>query len=111
MVDLLSVFNNIRNDAVDECIISFLKGIKWFSENFAGEEHQSMRKFIKNFEVLKLDRYSKIVRRGDDSDHFFVLLSGRASVLKEIESEGLPNQIPPKKILRREVIFIDQIPN
>ena len=49
-----------------------------------------MRKFIKNFEVLKLNHHDLIVRRGDNSDHFFVLVSGRASVLKDIEQEWTP---------------------
>jgi len=91
MIDLITVFNNTRNDIIDERIISFLKSIKWFQSTFGGEE-LSMRRFIKNFEVVKLDCNAKIVRRGDNSEHFYVLVSGRAAVLKEIEPERGTNE-------------------
>lgn len=86
MIDLLIAFSKTRNDIVDERLINFLKGFKWFDQTF-GSEELSMRKFIKNFEVLKLERYSKIVRKGETSDHFFLLVNGRASILKEIEPD------------------------
>lgn len=35
MIDLLVLFNNIRNDVVDERIVSFLRGIKWFQQTFS----------------------------------------------------------------------------
>jgi len=110
MIDLIVAFSNTRNDIVDERIVSFLKGISWFQQTF-GNEDMSMRKFIKNFEVLKLERYAKIVRRGENSDHFFVLVSGRASVLKDIEPERAENEPPIQKAVRRHMSFIDQVPN
>lgn len=71
-----------------------------------------MRKFIKNFEVLRLGRYSKIVRRGENSDHFFVLVNGRASVLKDIEPERNPGEsAAAQKAMRRHTSFIGGMPN
>lgn len=66
MLQLLSVFNNTRNEAVDERLMCYLRTIKWFRETFEAES-PSMRKFIKSFEVVKLDRWAKIIKKGDSS--------------------------------------------
>lgn len=63
MLELLITFNNTRNDAVDERLVCFLKEIEWFRKTFESED-LSIRKFIKNFEVIRVDKFTKIVRRG-----------------------------------------------
>lgn len=84
MLELLTTFNNTRNDIVDERITCFLREIEWFRKTFESE-NLSMRKFIKNFELMRTDKFTKIVRRGELSDYFYVLVKGKASVLKERE--------------------------